>query len=421
MTKFLTYPLKFFKITLWKQILIALVLGIAFGFIFPEIAIALAPIGQLFINGIQLMVVPVVFVSVTCGVLSLRGTVSMGRITAKTITVYVVTMAIAGTIGILVSQVTQPGQGLDLSLLIEETYVHEIERPNIQTIIMNLIPGNMFETLSNNSMILQVVVIAVLLALAIMNAGESGHGIQKLFNNMFSVMMQFALLIMRFAPIGVFCLMGVMVSKFGLDMLIELFTMIATIYAGFLIHMVFVYSGILAFVSRLNPIRFYRGFFDAIVFAFSTASSAASLPIALRCSEKNLGVAKSIGEFVLPLGTSINMNGVALYLGVSAVFAANLYGIDLTVGQMILIVITSTVAAMGASGVPGSTLFVMPLVLSTIGVPFTVVAIIAAVDRIIDMMSTATNITGDALAAVVVAESEGMLDRDVYNQKNKPV
>lgn len=418
MANFSSICKKILRIPLWQQIMLALVLGVVTGLVFPEIEMALAPIGQLFINGIQLMVIPVVFVSVTCGVLSLRGTVSMGRITAKTLCIYITTMLIAGTIGILVAQIFEPGLGLDLSHLMAGTQLEVVDRPSLTKLITGLIPGNMLDTLTNNTMILQVVIIAVLLGLSIIKAGESGHMIQKQFEHMFAVMMQFALLIMKFAPIGIFCLMGVMVSKYGTEMLVELFTMIATIYIGFIIHMVVVYGGILTFVARVNPLRFFRGFTDAMVFAFSTASSAASLPVALRCLDKNLGVDKRISEFVMPLGTSINMNGVSLYLGVVAVFAANLYGIELTVWQMALIVITSTIAAMGASGVPGSVLFVMPLVLSSIGVPLAIVGIIAAVDRIIDMLNTATNITGDALAAVVVAESEGMLDRDVFNKKS---
>ncbi len=404
---------------MWQQIVIALILGVTLGLTFPDAATPLAPIGQLFINAIQLMVVPVVFVSITCGVLSLRGTTSMGRVTLKTMTLYMVTMAISATIGILVAEITQPGKGMDLSHLLNEVTIVTVPQPTLDNIITNLVPPNMFAAFSNNSTILQVIVVALIFGLAIMRAGENGQRIHHIFDNMFAVMMQFAQIIMKFAPIGVFCLMSVMISKFGTTMLLELLTMVLTIYAGCLIHALVVYSGMLVFISRLNPIRFFKGMADAMIFAFSTTSSAATLPIALRCTQKNLGVAKSISEFIMPLGASINMNGLTLYLGVAAVFAANLYGIELSMWQFILIIITSTVAAMGASGVPGSALFVMALVMSSIGIPLTVIGIIAAVDRIIDMMTTTTNITGDALTAVMVAKSEKMLDVNIYNGKKQ--
>lgn len=419
MSSILSYPLKIFKIPLWQQIVIALILGVALGLTFPDAATPLAPIGQLFINAIQLMVVPVVFVSITCGVLSLRGTTSMGRVTLKTMTLYMVTMAISATIGILVAEITQPGKGMDLSHLLNEVTIVAVPQPTLDNIITNLVPPNMFAAFSNNSTILQVIVVALIFGLAIMRAGENGQRIHHIFDNMFAVMMQFAQIIMKFAPIGVFCLMSVMISKFGTTMLLELLTMVLTIYAGCLIHALVVYSGMLVFISRLNPIRFFKGMADAMIFAFSTTSSAATLPIALRCTQKNLGVAKSISEFIMPLGASINMNGLTLYLGVAAVFASNLYGIELSMWQFILIIITSTVAAMGASGVPGSALFVMALVMSSIGIPLTVIGIIAAVDRIIDMMTTTTNITGDALTAVMVAKSENMLDVNIYNGKKQ--
>lgn len=405
------------KLPLWQQIVIALILGVALGLVFPQAATPLAPIGQLFINAIQLMVVPVVFVSIVCGVLSLRGTASMGRVTVKTMSIYVVTMLVSATIGILIAELTQPGKGMDLSHLLTSAVVVEVPQPTFDNIITTLVPPNMFAAFSNNSTILQVIVVALIFGLAIMKAGESGQRIHHLFDNLFAVMMQFAQVIMKFAPIGVFCLMSVMVSKFGTTMLLELLTMVLTIYAGCIIHAVVVYSGLLIFVSRLNPWRFFRGMADAMIFAFSTTSSAATLPIAMRCTQKNLGVAKSISEFVMPLGASINMNGLTLYLGVAAVFAANLYGIELSMWQFVLIIVTSTIAAMGASGVPGSALFVMALVMSSLGIPLTVIGIIAAVDRIIDMMTTTTNVTGDALTAVMIAKSEGLLDVNVYNGK----
>jgi Na+/H+-dicarboxylate symporter len=277
----------------------------------------------------------------------------------------------------------------------------------------------MFHALTDNSLILQIIIVAIILGFAIIKAGDAGDRVAKLFDSAFAVMMQFAQLIMRFAPLGVFCLIAVMINQFGTQMLLELFTLVLTIYIGCILNALIVYTGLLSFIARLNPWPFFRGLADAMIFAFSTTSSSATLPVTMRCSQQNHGVAKSISEFVLPLGATINMNGLAVYLGAAAIFASNLYGIELTFWQFVLIILTSTVAAIGAAGVPGSALFVMALVMSSIGIPLTVIGIIAAVDRIIDMMTTTLNITGDAATAVIVAESEGMLDKEIYYSKPK--
>jgi Na+/H+-dicarboxylate symporter len=411
---------KVIKLPLWQQIFAALFLGVLTGILFPSVGGALGPIGQLFINAIQLMVVPIVFISITCGVISLGSGDShaMGRVTFKTIATYLITMAIAATIGIIVAKIMQPGQGLDLSLLNNEASQISVPQPTLQTLITSLIPSNMFAAFSNNALILQVIIIAMIMGVSIVKAGENGRRIQKIAESMFSVMMQFAHIIMRFTPVGVFALISVVVSKFGTDMLLELLTLVLTIYIGCIIQALVVYSLMLALIARLNPIHFFRGMREAMLFAFSTTSSAATLPVTLSCSQR-LGVEKSISEFIIPLGASINLNGLSVYLGASAVFAANLYGIDLGYWQFAMIIFTATIASMGASGVPGSALFVMALVMTSIGIPVSVIGIIAAVDRLNDMICTATNITGDAATAVLVAESEGMLDRKIYNERIK--
>lgn len=410
---------KLIQMSLWQQIAVALVLGIIVGIWLPELSPILAPLGQLFINAIQLMVVPVVFVSITCGVLSLRGTASMGRIAAKTIITYIFTMATATAIGIGVAEIIQPGQGLDLAELENQTVHIDVPEPTMNTVITTLIPSNMFHAFTDNSQILQVIIIAIIMASAIIMAGDSGRRLSDMFDSAFAVMMKFAQLIMRFAPLGVFCLIGVMIGQFGSRMLYELFALVITVYIGCILNAVIVYSSLLSFVSRLNPLPFFRGIADALVFAFSTSSSSATLPITMRCSQQNHGVAKNISEFVMPLGATINMNGLAVYLGAAAIFASNLYGIDLSFWQFVLIIVTSTVAAIGAAGVPGSALFVMALVMSSVGIPLTVIGIIAAVDRIIDMMTTTINVTGDAATAVIVAASEDALNKKRYYGKPK--
>lgn len=408
---------KLVRLPLWQQIVLALTLGVITGLWLPDISFILTPASQLFINAIQLMVVPVVFISITCGVLSLRGTASMGRVAGKTMLTYLCTMAIATALGIGVAKIFHPGAGLDLSLLEDQAFDIKVPEPTLESIATGLVPPNMFDAFTDNSQILQIIIVAIILGLAIIKAGDSGKRVARLFDSAFSVMMQFAQLIMRFAPLGVFCLITVMMNQFGTQMLLELFTLVLTIYIGCILNAIIVYSGMLSFIARLNPWPFFRGMADAMVFAFSTTSSSATLPVTMRCSQQNHGVAKSISEFVLPLGATINMNGLAVYLGAAALFAANLYGIELSFWQFVLVILTSTFAAIGAAGVPGSALFVMALVMSSIGIPLTVIGIIAAVDRIIDMMTTMINITGDAATAVIVAQSEDMLDKDIYYKK----
>ena len=277
---------------------------------------------------------------------------------------------------------------------------------------MAIVPSNPFKAFADGA-ILPVIVFAIFFGLSINLAGKQGEVVADFFRSLNHVVFQLVNIALSFAPYGVFALMAYVTADNGFAILSELAALVGTIYLACLTMLVVVYALLLT-VFGLNPWHFIRKMLPVQLFAFSTTSSNATLPLNMQVAEEKLGVHNSIASFVLPLGATINMNGLATYLGAVAIFAANAYGIELTLMQKVTVVLTTTLAAIGAAGVPGTGLVVMSLVLASVGLPLEVIAAIAAVDRIIDMINTPTNVSGDTLSAVLVAKSEGELERDVY-------
>lgn len=416
----------YFELKLWQRIFLGLVLGVVVGLIFGKQAALLEPIGKLFINAIKLLVVPIVFASITVGVVSMGDTRAMGRIGVKTIFWFVVTMSIAAVIGISLAQVVQPGAGTEITSYSftaqGEAALARLDavkaNQNVGTMITSILPDNIVKAFSDNGAILQVILFAILMGVAIIRTGERAQPVTRVLESLSEIILDLAQIVMQFAPFGVFALMATNAGQFGLDILTELAKVVFTIFAGCLIQLIICYSLLLTFVARLNPIHFFRGMADAMVFAFSTSSSAATLLTNLRCAKKNLGVSERVADFILPLGATVNMNGLACYLGVATVFTANLYGIHLTFFDYIVAVVTTILAAIGAAGVPGAGLMVMSLVFSAAGLPLEAIGLIAGVDSIIGMASTTTNVVGDTLTAVLVAKNEGELNTHVYNDES---
>jgi len=414
------------SLKLWQRIFLGLILGVTVGLVFKEKAAILAPLGKLFINAIKLLVVPVVFASITVGVVSMGDTRAMGRIGFKTICWFVITMGLAAFIGISLATLVQPGLGTEMSSYSATASgqaamarLDTLAVPkDLSTVISTILPDNAFKAFSDNGAILQVILFAILLGIAIIRTGERAKPVIKIFQSFSDIILDLAQIVMQFAPLGVFALMAANAGQFGLGILGELAKVVLTIYAGCTIQLVVVYSILLAFVARLNPLNFYRGMADAIMFAFSTSSSAATLLTTLRCAKRNLGISERIADFILPLGATISMNGLACYLGVVVVFSANLFGIHLTFFDYLIAVITTILAAIGAAGVPGAGLMVMSLVLSAAGIPLEAIGLIAGVDSIIGMASTTTNVLGDTLACTLVAKSEGELNENIYNDSS---
>lgn len=415
------------SLRLWQRIFLGLILGVTIGLIFKEKAVFLAPLGKLFINAIKLLVVPVVFSSITVGVVSMGDTRAMGRVGLKTLCWFVFTMGVAALIGISLATLIQPGLGTEFSsysttasgaAAMARVDTMSSTSRDVSTIISSILPDNAFKAFSDNGAILQVILFAILLGIAIIRTGERAKPVIKVLESFSNIVLDLAQIVMQFAPIGVFALMAANAGQFGLSILSELAKVVLTIYGGCTVQLVVVYSILLAIVARLNPLSFYRGMADAMMFAFSTSSSAATLLTTLRCAKKNLGISERIADFILPLGATISMNGLACYLGVVVVFSANLFGIHLTFLDYLIAVITTILAAIGAAGVPGAGLMVMSLVLSSAGIPLEAIGLIAGVDSIIGMASTTTNVLGDTLACTLVAKSENELNEEIYNDSS---
>lgn len=404
------------RLALWKQIFIALIAGLVVGVVFnlsgiPEYATALKPLGDLFIRLIKMLIVPLVFVSLVTGVSSLDNLSTMGRLSVKTVVLYLVTTAIAIVIGLILAVIFQPGSGV---AMVADESVKVNEAPPIIDIFLNLVPTNPFESFVTEN-ILQIIVFAIFFGVSISLVGERGRPVREFFESAAEVIYRLTAMVIAFAPYGVFALIAWVAGSYGLELLAPLAKVILIVYVGCIIHALLVYGGMIRILAHLNPVRFFQGVMEPAMVAFTSTSSAGTLPVSIMATEKNLGVDRRVSSFVLPLGATINMDGTALYQGVCAVFIAQVYGIDLGVPQYLMIVLTATLGSLGTAGVPGAGLIMLSLVLTAVGLPLEGVAIIAGIDRILDMARTAVNVVGDCAVTTVVAKSEGEVDEAAYN------
>ncbi|MDP2982113.1 MAG: dicarboxylate/amino acid:cation symporter [Candidatus Latescibacter sp.] len=400
---------------LWKKILIGLVLGMAAGIIFGPRTESIKFVGDAFISALKMLIGPLVFASLVTGVTSMNDPKKLGRVGIKTLFYYLATTAVAVIIGLILGVFFQPGAGVRLE---HSGPLKATAAPSMIDTLVSLIPSNPVNAFATDN-ILQVIVFALLLGLAINFTGEKGKPVAAFIDSFAEVMFKLTMMVMELAPFGVFALIAWVSGKFGLAVLLPLMKVILVVYAGCLLHYVITYGGLLALVARVNPLNFARGMIDAQLVAFSTASSSGTLPVNMQVTQKNLGVSESISSFVLPLGATINMDGTAIYQGVAALFIAQVYGIELTMSHYATIVMSATLASIGTAGVPGAGMIMLSLVLSSVGLPLEGIALIAGVDRILDMGRTTLNITGDAMVSVLIAKSEKELNLDIYNSRTK--
>ena len=364
----------------------------------------LKPIGTIYINLLKFLVVPVVLFSIMDGVISLKDLRRVGSVGIKTFVYYMVTTAVAVTIGlILVSCFKGAFPALPSAELSELSYEAK-EAPKIMDVIVGIFPDNLFAPMVKADM-LPVIVIAILLGAGILSAGEKGEKIAELVNCMNEVIMRVLMMIVKLTPVGVFCLMANVVAVNGPEIIGTLALVIGIAYMGYILHVVLVYGSSIRFLSGMSPIKFFKGLAPAMICAFTTTSSNATLPLNIECCNK-MGAEPEISSFVLPLGATINMDGTAIYQAVAAVFIACCYGIDLTFSQLATIVLTATLASVGTAGVSGAGMIMLAMVLTSIGVPVEGIAIIAGVDKIFDMGRTTLNITGDATCAIWISKLE---------------
>jgi len=406
------------RLVLWKKILIGLVAGLVVGaLVGEEIATTwLKPIGTLFINLIKMLIVPLIFSSLVVGLCSMDDIKRMGRIGAKTFVIYLCTTAVAITIGLAIGTILQPGVGVDLGAA---AAMEAKEAPPLIYTLLNIVPKNPAAALTGGN-VLQIIFFAIMLGVAINMAGEKGKPVAQFFESFAEVMYRLTDIVIAFAPYGVFGLMAWVAGKYGLDVMLPLGTLIGGVYIGAIIHAVVILGGTILVFAKLNPARFFKGITSAQAVAFTTTSSSGTLPVTLECVQQNLGVSRRVSSFVLPLGATINMDGTALYQGVAALFIAQAYGVDLNTGAYITIILTSTLASIGTAGVPGAGLIMLTLVLTSVGLPLEGVALVAGIDRILDMARTTVNVTGDAMVAVLIGKSEGELDEEIYNTDTYP-
>lgn len=396
------------RLSLPAWIFIGMVAGILAGLAFlkaPDFTTEwIKPIGTIYINLLKFLVVPVVVCSITAGVISLQDLRRVGSVGVKTFIYYMFTTAVAVVIGLVVVNLFkgsfQPLSSADLSGL---DYT-AAEAPSVMDVIVGIFPDNLFGPMVSSDM-LPVIVIAILFGAGILAAGDRGKKIGALVEDMNEIVMKIMMMVIKITPIGVFCLMTNVVAVNGPEIVGTLALVIGIAYLSYLIHVVVVYGLSVRFLSGMNPLKFAKGIYPAFICAFTTTSSNATLPLNIECCNK-MGAEPEISSFVLPLGATINMDGTAIYQAVATVFIAACYGMDLTIGDMAMVVLTATLASVGTAGVSGAGMIMLAMVLTSIGIPVEGIAIIAGVDKIFDMGRTALNITGDATCALWISKLE---------------
>ncbi|MEW5966423.1 MAG: dicarboxylate/amino acid:cation symporter [Pseudomonadota bacterium] len=408
---------------LTRQIVIAMLAGIVLGvalnlagagpwiqtFIIDGV---LHVVGTAFVSALKMMVVPLVFVSLVAGVTALSDLKVLGRIGAKALGLYLATTAVAVTIALTLASLVGPGQGFDAGTT-QATFSGK-EAPPLTQVLIDLVPTNPVAAMAEGNM-LQVIVFALLFGMAITMSGARGKHVLNLFGDLNTVIMHMVEWIMRLAPYGVFALITRTFATQGLDLLLPLAAYFLTLTAALAIQVFVTYPLLLKSLAGLNPVTFLRKMRDPAAFAFSTASSGATIPVTLHTVEKKMGVNNSIASFSVPLGATINMDGTAMMQGVATVFIANVYGVDLSLTDYLLVVLTATLASIGTAAIPAVGLVTLTMVLGQVGLPVEGIALIIGVDRLLDMMRTTVNVTGDAAISCVVAKSEHAFDQSTFD------
>ena len=399
------------KINLAGWIIICMLAGILVGFVFLLVAPKstfttdyLKPIGTIYINLLKFMVVPVVLFSIMDGVISLNDLKRVGSVGVRTFIYYMCTTAVAVVIGLVVVNCFKGFFPVLDSSVTDSLEYTAAEAPKVMDVIVGIFPDNILKPMVDANM-LPVICIAIFFGAGILAAGEKGKKIGELVNCMNEVTMKVLMMIIKLTPIGVFCLMADVVAVNGAKIVGSLALVVGVAYIGYILHVIIVYGCSIKFLSGMSPIAFFKGLAPAMLTAFTTTSSNATLPINIECCNE-MGAEPEISSFVLPLGATINMDGTAIYQAVCAVFIACCYGVDLTLGQMAMIVLTATLASVGTAGVSGAGMIMLSMVLMSVGLPVEGIAIIAGVDKLFDMGRTTLNITGDATAAMCVSKVE---------------
>jgi len=368
---------------------------------------------DIFINLLKMLIVPLVFFSLVSGISSLGNLKSIGNISLKTITLYLITTAIAVSLSLFIGAIFQPGSGVNSANLISPDKLPQGQ--GIYQTILDIFPSNIIEAMANNQM-LAIVFFSIIFGLALNKTNHLTNNLSESFEKLNTVFMQLVVMIIAFAPIGVFCLIGKFVIADGLNVFGEALKYVILLIITLCLHMFITYSVLIKFFTRLSLKTFFLKMKDVAVFAFSTSSSAATIPVTLKTVENELGVNKNVAAFVVPVGATINMDGTAIMQGMATIFIAQMSGIDLTLFQYIQVVILAVVTSIGTAAVPSAGTITLVIILQQFGLPLEAIGIILAVDRILDMLRTSVNVTGDAAVACIVADSEKLIDKNLFNK-----
>ncbi len=371
-------------------------------------------VGRVFLRSLQLLVVPLVFVSLVCGCASLDDVRKVGRIGLKTVVLYLLTTAAAVILALGAAIIVQPGRGFDLPTDVTFTAA---EPPPLTDMVINLFPANPVQAMAEGNM-LQVIVFAIVVGLALVLSGQSGQRVLGFFQDLNAVVMKIVTIVMQLAPYGVFALLARTFAQEGFGAVGPLMKYFLLVLAVLAVHGLMVYPALLTLLARLNPVQFFRNARTVHAFAFSTASSNATLPVTLETTEHRMGVSNSVAAFTIPLGATVNMDGTAIMQGVATVFIAGAYGIEMSLADYGMVVLTATLASIGTAGVPGVGLVMLAMVLKQVGLPEAGIGLILGVDRLLDMVRTAVNVTGDMVVTCIVAKGEGQLDEAAYSARN---
>ena len=414
------------KIGLTTKIFIALIAGAIFGIILcylvpsghvrDDIIVEgiLYVIGQGFIRLMKMLVVPLVFCSLVCGSMAIGDTKKLGTVGVRTLIFYLFTTALAITVALTVGNIIDPGIGLDMSAIkTNAADVAQMEATSLTDTLLNIIPDNPVNSLASGSM-LQIIVFALIIGVILAKLGDRAETVSNFFGQFNDIMMEMTMMVMSLAPVGVFCLISRTFANIGFSAFLPLGKYMIGVLLALALQCLVVYLGLLKVFSGLNPFKFIKNFFPVMAFAFSTATSNATIPLSIDTLAKKMGVSKKISSFTIPLGATINMDGTAIMQGVAVVFAAQAFGIHLTMTDYITVIGTATLASIGTAGVPSVGLVTLTMVFNSVGLPVEAIGLIMGIDRILDMTRTAVNITGDAVCTTIVAHQNKAIDRSIF-------
>lgn len=396
------------------QMMLGLILGVIVGaFVSAEFAQTwFRPLGDLFIRLIRMVVVPLVFATLVAGAAGISDVSKLGRVAIRTLLIFMATSAVAVIMGLIIANLIDPGIGVTLST--EGLKASQVKAPSFVKTLLEIVPINPMEAFSKGA-ILQIIFFAIMFGFCLNALGEKGRGVYEFFDTIGHIMIRMTNIVMRYAPIGVFGLMAAVVAQHGLAVLLPLGKLILASFIATSLLVILIYIPWVKFGIGIPLGTYFKGIFEPWLIAFTTCSSAAAMAANLIASRR-LGASNSVASFAVPLGNTINMNGTAVYMGVTAVFAAQIYGLNLTFSDQVIVVLTGVLAAIGTAGVPGAGLIMSTLVFTQIGIPLEVVALIAGVDRILDMIRTSINVVGDSTTALAVSRMEGELGIEPFDE-----